>query len=146
MIERTDVSGWAVLIVDDHPDSLVITELTLGAYGAQVRTASSVEQAFAILESFQPTFILLDLSMPMIDGWSMLESIRQNRLLANIPVIAVTAHAMSGDEERVLAAGFDGYISKPFSPVHFVNDLISLFNEDAALADRVQRGLQHGTL
>lgn len=137
MITGEDVVNWQVLIVDDHLDSLEVAALTLEHNGAQVMTAENGEEGLTILETFRPTFILLDLSMPVLDGWGMLYRLRQDPELAHIPVIALTAHAMAGDRELVLDAGFDYYFSKPFSPFTFLDDLIEAFNTNEALAKRI---------
>jgi two-component system cell cycle response regulator DivK len=107
-------ANWIVLIVDDEPDNLMIPQEVLTFLGAQVHTAENGEQGLELLATIKPTFILLDLSMPKMDGWEMIKKIRDVPETARIPVIAVTAHAMSGDKERALEAGFNGYIAKPF--------------------------------
>jgi two-component system cell cycle response regulator DivK len=106
--------SWKVLIVDDEPDNLMIPSEILRFHGAEVHTARDGVEGLKTLQHLTPTFILLDLSMPEMDGWQMHEQIRANPTTAAIPVIALTAHAMHQDRERVLAAGFDGYIAKPF--------------------------------
>ena len=111
---RTALKGWTVLIVDDQPDNLMIAKVALEFQGAVVSIASNGEEGILLLASIQPTLILLDLSMPKMDGWDMLIQIRARPETSKIPVIALTAHAMGGDRERVMEAGFDGYISKPF--------------------------------
>ena len=105
---------WTVLIVDDEPDNLTVPKEVLSFYGATVHTAEDGVEALQLLETITPTFILLDLSMPKMDGWETIKHIRADPKTAHIPIIALTAHAMSGDKERVEAAGFSGYIAKPF--------------------------------
>ncbi|MCD4684922.1 MAG: response regulator [Anaerolineae bacterium] len=114
MSEGAAAANWTVLIVDDEPDNLSIPKEVLTFYGAQVYTAGDGVTGLKVLEDISPTFILSDLSMPNMDGWEMLKRIRANPRLANVPVIALTAHAMSGDQARAIEAGFDGYIAKPF--------------------------------
>ncbi len=114
MSEGAAAANWTVLIVDDEPDNLSIPKEVLTFYGAQVYTAVDGVTGLKVLEDISPTFILSDLSMPNMDGWEMLKRIRANPRLANVPVIALTAHAMSGDQARAIEAGFDGYIAKPF--------------------------------
>lgn len=109
-----DIKDWTVLIVDDEVDNLGVAEKVLDFHGAKVTAYDNGYHALEWLEAHRPTFILMDLSMPHIDGWDMLKEIRAHSLCSRIPVIAITAHAMAGDEERVMDAGFDGYISKPF--------------------------------
>jgi CheY-like chemotaxis protein len=111
-LERPE--SWRVLVVDDDDDNLEIAKDTFTMFGSTVRTAEDGQAAILTLNTFQPTFILLDLSMPKMDGWQTLDAIRQSPTWAHIPVIALTAHAMVGDRERVMEAGFDGYIGKPF--------------------------------
>ncbi|MFP4321108.1 MAG: response regulator [Anaerolineales bacterium] len=108
------MQDWVVLIVDDEPDNVQVVEKILTYNGAQIYTADDGHLGLAILESITPTFVLLDLSMPNMDGWEMLARMREQPQLDDVPVIALTAHAMPSDEEAVMAAGFDGYISKPF--------------------------------
>jgi CheY-like chemotaxis protein len=109
-----DPKRWIALIVDDQDDNLAIAKTVLNFHGAQVHSAQNGEVGLEVLRTIRPTFILLDLSMPVLDGWEMLRKVRANPEISDLPIIALTAHAMDGDRERVLAAGFDGYISKPF--------------------------------
>lgn len=109
-----EVSNWHVLIVDDDEDSLGVAQQFLSFIGANVSTATRGADVLKILEDTTPTFILLDLSMPDMDGWEVFEKIRSNPKTADLTVIALTAHAMVHDKERVTAAGFDGYITKPY--------------------------------
>ncbi len=114
MMATNNPKEWTVLIVDDEPDNLSVAEKVLSFRGAKVYTATNGAEGLKVLEQVVPTFILLDLSMPRVDGWQMHKQVRENPRLAHIPVIALTAHAMEGDKERVMAAGFTGYIAKPF--------------------------------
>jgi len=117
-------SQWTVLIVDDDPDNLEIAGDTLVAFKAKVYMAQNGAQCIAFLaQNPAPTFILLDLSMPVMDGWQALAHIRADEALRDLPVIALTAHAMLGDAERGLAAGFNGYITKPFQFDTFISDI-----------------------
>ncbi len=118
-----DPKQWKVLLVDDEPDNLGVAEKILSFKGAQVHTARNGEEGLEVLERIVPTFILVDLSMPKMDGWEMHRKLRENPTIAHVPVIALTAHAMGGDKDRVLAAGFDGYIAKPFRLVTFFTDI-----------------------
>lgn len=110
-----NLAEWRVLIVDDQRDNLSVAEMVFQFHKAEVRVAHNGVEALEVLKTYPATLILLDLSMPEMNGWDMFKIVRQNPETAHIPVIALTAHAMAGDEERVMAAGFDGYIAKPFS-------------------------------
>lgn len=111
-----DVSDWVVLIVDDDWDNLTVPEEILSFHGASVVKAEDGQAGLQALTNMAslPTFILLDLSMPVMNGWEMLENVRANPDTAHIPVIALTAHAMDEDKKQAMEAGFDGYITKPF--------------------------------
>lgn len=117
---NSEISTWTVLIVDDAPDNVGVAEAVFSHFGAKVYTASDGNQGLSILQKVVPTVVLLDISMPLKNGWETLQSIRENPEWKNMVVIAVTAHAMRGDREKVMEAGFDGYIAKPFH----VTDLV----------------------
>lgn len=119
----TDVKDWTVLIVDDEPDNLGVAQKVLSYGGADVHIARNGLEGLAVLAKLKPTFILLDLSMPEMDGWQMFEKARSIDNLADVPIIALTAHAMAGDKDRVLEAGFDGYIPKPFRINTFMDEI-----------------------
>ncbi len=108
------ITDWIVLIVDDQEDNRLVSSTALSMMGAQVHTASNGVEGLEMLRTIHPTLILMDLSMPRMDGWEALRHIREKPETASIPVIALTAHAMGGDKERILQAGFNGYIAKPF--------------------------------
>lgn len=116
-----EISSWTILIADDDKDNRRIPEMSLRFWGAAVYTATNGEEALRILETILPTLVLVDLSMPVMDGWTTLEHIRARKEAAYLPVIAITAHAMKGDREKVESAGFDGYIGKPF----LLNELLT---------------------
>jgi CheY-like chemotaxis protein len=123
MARDPEIANWLVLIVDDEPDNLGVASRIFKFYGGKTITASSGEEALKILQTATPTIILLDLSMPHMSGWELLRHIRNMPDKASTPILAVTAHVMLGDKERALAAGFDGYIGKPFLLETFVSDV-----------------------
>lgn len=129
MGDKEQISTWRILVVDDEPDSLEVVTRVLSFYGATVYTAANGVEALSIVDKVLPTFILMDLSMPKMDGWETLYHLQKDRRTADIPVIALTAHAMQGDRERVLHAGFHSYLTKPLSPATFAGDLLKLFSE-----------------
>jgi two-component system, cell cycle response regulator DivK len=122
-VMRQNIKNWQVLIVDDKFDNLALAEAALKFHGATIRTAINGLQGLDILKTFAANLILLDLSMPEMTGWEMLEKLKENPDFAAIPVIALTAHAMDGDKEKVLEAGFTGYIPKPFSVATMAADI-----------------------
>jgi CheY-like chemotaxis protein len=124
--KRDVLSGWDVMVVDDDPKSLDVASRILSHYGATVHQAVNGQEALEKLGSIRPKFIVSDLSMPVMDGWILIGRLRDNSAYKTIPVIALTAHAMIGDHERVVAAGFYGYLSKPLSPATFITDVLTI--------------------
>ena len=118
-----DVSTWKVLIVEDDFDNLTVAKQVLNFQGVEVHAATDGVTGLKVLEEVTPTLVLLDISMPQMDGWEMLRHVRDDPRTADLPIIAVTAHAMAGDRERVLAAGFDGYIRKPFDVLTLLDEI-----------------------
>jgi two-component system cell cycle response regulator DivK len=102
-----------VLIVDDNPSNLKLLEFLLSGPSYDVKTATSGHEALAVLDTFDAELLLLDLQLPDLDGLSLLKRVRHNEHTRHLPVIAVTAYAMLGDEERARAAGVDDYLTKP---------------------------------
>lgn len=126
---QSDVSEWNVLIVDDVFDNIAIAEAVMDFNGASVHHAVNGIEGLEILETNAINLILLDLSMPDMNGWDMHTQLRQNPKTADIPVIALTAHAMQGDREKVMNAGFDGYIAKPFSVTTLISEIKTILDQ-----------------
>lgn len=118
-----DISQWNVLIIDDEPDNIGVVEFILGFYKVQMQSATSGAAGLEVLRQQHPTLLLLDVQMPAMSGWEVLAEIRKDPTLKDLVVIALTAHAMSGDKEKALEAGFDGYMTKPISPATFLEDI-----------------------
>lgn len=133
MIDWQTPAAWSVLIVDDEADNLELIAESLDFFGAMTRTARNGAEGLEVLRAFEPCLILLDLSMPTMDGWTMRTRLKDNPETRDIPVIALTAHVMRGDRDRVLAAGFDGYLPKPINVTTLISDLRRAV-EKAALA------------
>jgi CheY-like chemotaxis protein len=124
-----DPKDWTALIVDDEPDNVGVARKVLNYGGATVYVARNGIEGLAVLEDVRPTFVLLDLSMPEMDGWEMFRIMKSDNTLASIPVIALTAHAMAGDKEKVIETGFNGYIAKPFRINSFVAEIQKCLDE-----------------
>jgi len=118
-----DLSDWNVLIVDDEPDNIGVIELVLNYNKAVVRTAQSGMECLELMTQDPPSLLLADIQMPQMSGIELLAKVRENDAWRNIPVVAVTAHAMIGDSERFTSAGFDGYIPKPINAMTLVDEL-----------------------
>ncbi len=105
--------GDSILIVDDNLANLKLVRVLLQVEGYEVRTASDAEEALAVLKEFHPRLILMDIQLPGVDGLELTRQLKADPKTQNILVVALTAYAMRGDEQRVLEAGCDGYLSKP---------------------------------
>ncbi len=102
-----------VLIVDDNPANLKLLRVLLSGEGYTVRTASTAEEAQALLKEFQPQLILMDIQLPGMDGLELTRRLKEDPSTGGILVVAITAYAMSGDEDKAKAAGCDAYVAKP---------------------------------
>lgn len=102
-----------ILIVDDNPANLKLARLLLTAEGHDARTAPDAEQALKLLETFTPKLILMDIQLPGMDGLELTRRLKASPATRRIVIVALTAYAMRGDEEKARAAGCDGYIAKP---------------------------------
>jgi two-component system cell cycle response regulator len=102
-----------ILVVDDHPMNLKLASDLMQIEGYTVDRAEDAEQAMEAIRRAQPDLILMDVALPGVDGLSLTQEIKADPATRHIPIVALTAFAMKGDEERVRAAGCDGYIAKP---------------------------------
>src|SRR6476660_1936671 len=107
------MAGEPILIVDDTPVNLKLTRILLVNEGYTVLTAASAEEALELLRSYHPRLILADIQLPGIDGLEMTRRIKLDERTEDIAVVALTAFAMKGDEQKAVDAGCDGYITKP---------------------------------
>lgn len=107
------MAGEPILIVDDTPVNLKLTRILLVNEGYKVLTASTAEEALELLKSYHPALVLADIQLPGIDGLEFTRRVKQNESTRDIVVVALTAFAMKGDEQRAIDAGCDGYITKP---------------------------------
>jgi CheY-like chemotaxis protein len=103
----------SVLIVDDTPVNLKLVRVLLSRQGFEVRTASTAEEALEMAQSFRPRLVLADIQLPGMDGLEMTRRLKAAPETQDTVVLALTAFAMKGDEEKAFAAGCDGYITKP---------------------------------
>jgi CheY-like chemotaxis protein len=122
----SELSDWRVLIVDDEPDNLGVLELIMDFHKINVKTAGSGPACLQMMEQEAPTLLLVDVQMPGMSGTELMDKIRERDEWNHIPIVAVTAHAMRGDDERMLASGFDGYIAKPINAMTFISELQSI--------------------
>lgn len=118
-------AGAQVLVVEDNDKNMKLVRDVLGAAGYSTIAASSGTAALVVAAERVPGLVLMDIQLPDIDGVETLRRLRADERTATIPVLALTAQAMHGDRERFLAAGFDGYISKPVN----IGELLAIVRE-----------------
>jgi CheY-like chemotaxis protein len=129
------LQDWVVVVIDDEPDSLEVARYILDFYGADVHTAINGKQGIELVTQVRPRFVISDLSMPEMDGWEFLNTLKSTTQIQDIPVIALTAHAMRGDRERAMGAGFHNYLTKPLTPETFMDQLLTLLLDIPALGE-----------
>ena len=112
-----------ILIIEDNPENLELMRYLLEAFRHEAATARNGEEGLAAASRAQPDLIICDIHMPGLDGYGVLARLRADPRLSRIPCIAVTALAMHGDRDKLLCAGFGGYISKPIEPEQFVREV-----------------------
>jgi two-component system cell cycle response regulator DivK len=105
-----------ILVVEDQEDNRTILRDLLNHAGFNVLEAVTGEEGVRAAEAHRPDLILMDIQLPLVDGYEATRRIKARPELRAIPIVAVTSYALSGDEEKTRAAGCDGYITKPFSP------------------------------
>jgi CheY-like chemotaxis protein len=125
---RNSLQNWKVLVVDDQRDNLDLAAAILRTRGAEVVVVDNGPDALSILDDFDATVILLDLAMPEMDGWEMIKAIRENKHTSHIPVIAFSVRLSMSDSQKAKAAGFNGYISKPFTIPQLVDQILEIVN------------------
>jgi len=109
-----------ILVIEDNEQNLYLVTFLLEKHGFEVISARSGAEGLERAFTKKPDLILLDIQLPEMDGYEVARKLRQNRALADIPVVAVTSFAMVGDEDNALAAGCNGYLEKPINPDTFI--------------------------
>jgi two-component system cell cycle response regulator len=112
-----------ILVIEDNPTNLELMSYLLKAYGHEVLTAMDGDEGLQSVRRTSPDLVICDVQLPRVDGFEVAAQLKAHPALCSIPLIAVTALAMVGDRDKLLAAGFDGYISKPIDPEKFVSDV-----------------------
>jgi two-component system cell cycle response regulator DivK len=125
------MAGEPILVIDDNPANLKLARALLRSEGYEVRTAADAGEALQVLEAYRPRLILMDLQMPGMDGFELTRRLKADPALGGTVVLALTAYAMKGDEERAMAAGCDGYIAKPID-TRTLPGVIARYLTDAA--------------
>lgn len=115
-----------ILVVEDNPINMILIKEILTANGFEVIEAYNGHDAIKRGTEERPDLILMDLNLPEMDGITATKILKSNILCKDVPIVAITASAMKGDEEKIIAEGFDGYIAKPIEMKKFIKD-VSLF-------------------
>jgi CheY-like chemotaxis protein len=124
-----------ILIAEDNPVNRELLRELLEMRGYEVFEACDGVQALAMVAQVCPHLLVLDLGMPGLDGFGVIRKLRADHAHPKLPVLAATAYAMRGDREKVLEAGFDGYISKPINPAALTEEVDRLIGSGSGKAD-----------
>ncbi len=124
-----------ILVVDDNPTNQKLLLYLLSAKGFEVQTASDAKSTLAVLQGFHPRIILMDVQLPDVDGLTLTRQLKAAPETRDIAVIAVTAYAMKGDEQRAREAGCDDYISKPIDTRALPERLLRILAKEEDAAD-----------
>jgi len=116
-----------ILIVEDNEQNLYLETFLLEKQGYDVVQARNGEEGVGLAAAERPDLILLDIQLPVMDGYEVAGRLKQAQETQSIPIVAVTSYAMAGDREAVLSAGCEGYIEKPIDPYHFAEQVKGFF-------------------
>lgn len=134
-LTENTLNGWTVVIVDDERDSLEVVEILLRRHGAEVFTATNGEKGLALIRELRPSFVISDLAMPRLTGEELAQALKNDSALSEIPLIALSAHVKDEDNNRAMAAGFHGFMTKPLKPERFVRDVLEKLIDIPEIAD-----------
>jgi CheY-like chemotaxis protein len=112
-----------ILLIEDHEQNRYLATFLLEKHGYAVVSASDGPAGIELAKTNKPVLILLDIQLPLMDGYAVARELRNNPALRDIPIIAVTSYAMVGDREKALAAVCNGYLEKPINPDTFVTEI-----------------------
>lgn len=133
------MSKEPVLIVEDMPINLKLVHFLLSQQGYVVRGATSAEEALEVIKEFKPRLVLADIQLPGMDGLELTRRVKADPCTRDVTVLALTAFAMRGDEQRAMAAGCDGYVTKPIDTRNFPKLIQKYLNSPAVAASAAPR-------
>src|SRR5687767_7503140 len=125
-------NGKTVLLVEDNEDNRIVYSTILRHFGYSVSEALNGEEGIAKARSEKPDLILMDISIPIIDGWEATQVLKHDPTTRDIPIIALTAHALASDREKAMEVGCDGYLAKPCEPRAVVAEVQKFLGRDDA--------------
>ena len=131
-----DITSKTVLLVEDNEDNRIIYATALRYAGYAVIEARTGTEGVYEARTQQPDLVLMDISIPEIDGWEATAILKADPATKHIPIIAVTAHALPGDRERSIGAGCDGYLAKPIPPAILLAEVDRRFGIDGFRFDQ----------
>ena len=120
-----------ILVVDDHEDNIEVLRVRLESWGYTTDARSNGAEALEYVTATPPDLILMDISIPIIDGWEATQVLKHDPLTRDIPIIALTAHALASDREKAMEVGCDGYLAKPCEPRAVVAEVQRFLGKDA---------------
>ncbi len=112
-----------ILVVEDNPENSRLVEKVLTKSGFECRVIATAPEGIDLMRTYKPAVVLMDMSLPGMDGWTAVGIIRADAELKDVPVIALTAHAMEEDRARAIAAGCSAFVTKPFRPAALVDTI-----------------------
>jgi len=113
----------SVLYIEDNEQNFYLVNFILTGRGCKVRWAKDGKEGIEMAGSLEADLILLDIQLPVMDGYTVARTLRENPSLGTVPIVAVTSFAMPGDREKALEAGCTGYIEKPINPATFAGQI-----------------------
>jgi two-component system cell cycle response regulator len=128
-----------ILVIEDNPTNLELMSYLLKAFGHEVLTAMDGEEGIEAVRRSTVDLIICDVQLPKLDGFGVVAHLKSQPALRSIPILAVTALAMVGDRDKLLAAGFDGYLSKPIDPETFVPTVVAFLSNTRAAPQVVEQ-------
>ena len=120
-----------ILLIEDNEQNRYLATFLLERHGYKVVPAADSRKGIEAARTLLPNLILLDIQLPVMDGYAVAQALRALEALRQTPIVAVTSYAMVGDREKALAAGCNGYIEKPIDPETFVAEIASFFPPDS---------------
>jgi CheY-like chemotaxis protein len=115
--------GTKILVIEDNEQNLYLVTFILEKHGHEVIQAQDGMKGIELANQVKPALILLDIQLPVMDGYEVAQELRKNPELQEVPIVAVTSYAMVGDREQIMEAGCDGYIEKPINPDTFMSEV-----------------------
>ena len=113
----------SILVIEDNEQNRYLVTFILESHGYRVIQATNGREGIELAEQVEPALILLDIQLPGMDGYAVAQALRSNPAFDEVPIVAVTSHAMVGDRDQILASGCNGYIEKPIDPETFMDDV-----------------------